>query len=267
MAEKKKTEGTSGEKEDSDNNMVGKGKKMKAPSYVKSNSLGLIGVADAHDYFGSAAMNWEGGEEGERKIQQVKPQMGIRRRNAAWQKISMQKIYTNDSIDWLLGRLPTKESLTFSDTSQNLHRVYRDLDEAEKITRGDSAVALYEVNGRFYVLYKPTGEENTSRSLAALLEINLNDGNGEYRFGCWFSAMSLSGICGTKHVYPRKDLEGVITRNILALPLLTMKLDKPEITTSHNKFYLISDDWDERVKGGCFIKSHLTESLFTSWYE
>lgn len=227
----------------------------------------MLAVADAHDYFGSAAMNWEGGEEGERKIQQVKPQMGIRRRNAAWQKISMQKIYTNDSIAWLLQRLPSNEPVTDTNSHPNLHHIYRDINEAQKQIEGDVAISIYVVSEKYYVLYKPTGEDNISRSTTALLEVCLDDENGMYRFGCWFSGISIECSNEKRFVMQRKDLESVVTKNILALPLLKMKLDKPEVTTTHPKFYLISDDWDERVPGGSFIKSHLTESLFASWNE
>jgi hypothetical protein len=46
-----------------------------------------------------------------------------------------------------------------------------------------------------------------------------------------------------------------------------MQLIKPEIITCEQRYYLISDDWDERINGGSFIKSHITESLFESWNE
>ena len=247
---------------------MGKGKRKKGPSYVKSNSLGLLAVADAHDYFGSAAMNWEGGEEGERKIQDVKPTMGIRRKNTAWQSLCMQKIYTQDSIDWLLKRLPTTNTKSpNTNQDQYLHNVYRDYNEAQKIVQGDVAMSLYEMEGRYYILYKPTGEDYISRSSTALLEVVLEDKNGFYRFGCWFAEISIPLTNEKRKVVPRKDLEACITRNILALPLVTMAFDKPEITTCQPKFYLITDDWDERINGGNFIKSHITESLFTSWYE
>jgi hypothetical protein len=95
----------------------------------------------------------------------------------------------------------------------------------------------------------------------------LEDENGFYRFGCWFADISIPLTNEKRKVVPRKDLETCITRNILALPLVTMAFYKPEITTCQPKFYLITDDWDERINGGNFIKSHITESLFTSWYE
>jgi hypothetical protein len=121
------------------------------------------------------------------------------------------------------------------------------------------------VENRFYILYKPTGEEYLTRSMTSLLEVHHDDGNGIYRFGCWFAVMTLSLNVGEKIVIPRDSLGKSITRNILALPLVTMMGGKPEIIQSEAKYYLIGDDWDESVNGGAFIKSHITEYLFHTW--
>ena len=249
---------------------VDKGKQKLTATYAKSNSLGLLAVADAHDYFGSAAMNWEGGEEGERKIQQVKPLMGIRRKNAAWQKLALQKIYTSDSINWLIKRLPETKRNESSMRQSSLYRVYKDKNDAMRAVTGGGAISMYESKGGIYILYRPIGEENSTRSSYGFMKISLDDAKGEYKFGCWFSAL---GCCKTEKntmVADVADLPGLITKNILALPMMgndpsSTNQEKGCITTS--KFYLISDDWDERVSGGHFIKSHITDSLFNSWIE
>ena len=53
-------------------------RKKKQPNFVKSNSLGLLVVANTHSYHGPAMLNWEGGWHGECKIQQVKPLLHIK---------------------------------------------------------------------------------------------------------------------------------------------------------------------------------------------
>ena len=45
---------------------------------MKSNSLGLLFISEYHDDMGPACLHWEGGFEGERKIQQVKPALSIK---------------------------------------------------------------------------------------------------------------------------------------------------------------------------------------------
>ena len=53
-------------------------RKKKQPTFVKSNSLGLLVAANTHSYHGPAKLNWEGGWHGECKIQQVKPLLHIK---------------------------------------------------------------------------------------------------------------------------------------------------------------------------------------------
>ena len=60
-------------------------RKKRQPNFVKLNSLGLLLAANTHSYHGPATLNWEGGWHGEHKIQQVKPLLHIKRRNADWQ--------------------------------------------------------------------------------------------------------------------------------------------------------------------------------------
>ena len=236
---------------------------------MKSNSLGLLAVADAHDYFGSASMNWEGGEEGERKIQQVKPHMGIRRKTAAWQKLALEKIYTSDTINWLVSRLPITDGKETTTVQSSLYRAYKDEKDAKDAITGEGALALYESGGDLYILYRPIGEENNTRSSYAFMKIKLDDSRGIYRFGCWFSELE----CLTNYkpfVVGIADLPNMISKNILALPMLyndTSGTPGCKGYIRSTKFYLISDDWDERVRGGHFIKSHITNSLFNAWMQ
>ena len=56
-------------------------RKKRKPNFGKSNSLGLLFVDNTHSYHGPTTLNWEGGWHGERKIQQVKPLLHIKRSN------------------------------------------------------------------------------------------------------------------------------------------------------------------------------------------
>ena len=65
---------------------------------MKSNSLGILSVAKAHEHFGPLLLNWEGGYAGERKIQEVKPLLSIKRENADWEKITLRAHYQLETI-------------------------------------------------------------------------------------------------------------------------------------------------------------------------
>jgi hypothetical protein len=47
----------------------------------------MLAIAESRDEMGNATLNWEGGHSGERKIQSVKPELGIKRSNVVWQSI------------------------------------------------------------------------------------------------------------------------------------------------------------------------------------
>ena len=77
-------------------------RKKRLPNFVKSNSLGLLVGANTHSYHGPATLNWEGGWHGERKIQQVKPLLHIKRSNVEWQTITLRRLYQHETIQRLL---------------------------------------------------------------------------------------------------------------------------------------------------------------------
>jgi hypothetical protein len=85
---------------------VGKGRKgkEKQPNWVKANSLGILDAAAAHEYFGPAQLYWEGGYAGERKIQDVRPLLSIKRSNADWETIALKRLYQYETIDWLMSK-------------------------------------------------------------------------------------------------------------------------------------------------------------------
>ena len=86
--------------------------KKRQPNYVKSNFLGLLVAANTHSYHGPTTVNWEGGWHGERKIQQVKPLLHIKRSNADWQTITLCWLYQHETIQRLLDEEEQKENQT-----------------------------------------------------------------------------------------------------------------------------------------------------------
>ena len=72
--------------------------KKKQPNFVKSNSLGLLVAASTHSYHGPTMLHWDGGWDGEQRIQQVKPFLLIKQTNADWQTITLHWLYQHETI-------------------------------------------------------------------------------------------------------------------------------------------------------------------------
>ena len=81
-------------------------KKMKHNyNFCKSNSLGILAVAEAHHYLGPAMLHWEGGWAGERKIQQAKPLLSIKRATADWRRIVLENLWRENTLSGLIERM------------------------------------------------------------------------------------------------------------------------------------------------------------------
>ena len=99
--------------------------KKRQPNFVKSNSLGLLVAANTHSYHGPTTLNWEGGWHGERKIQQVKPLLHIKRSNVEWQTITLHRLYQHETIQRLLDDCMKEE--------QNENQTSRQMEGALKV--------------------------------------------------------------------------------------------------------------------------------------
>ena len=100
-------------------------RKKRSPNFVKSNSLGFLVAANTHSYHGPATLNWEGGWHGERKIQQVKPLLHIKRSNLDWQTITLCRLYQHETIQRLLDDCMKQE--------QNENQTSRKMEGAVKV--------------------------------------------------------------------------------------------------------------------------------------
>ena len=100
-------------------------RKKRSLNFVKSNSLGLLVAANTHSYHGPATLNWEGGWHGERKIQQVKPLLHIKRSSVDWQTITLRRLYQHETIQRLLDDCMKQE--------QNENQTSRQMEGAVKV--------------------------------------------------------------------------------------------------------------------------------------
>lgn len=229
------------------------------PNWTKSNSLGVIAAAQAHDYFGPAILHWEGGFSGERKIQEVKPMLGIKRENAKWEKIVMRRAYQNGAMDWLLSNLGNQNDNT-SRSSEGLYRIFSSRDKAILAVDNFHPLLVVRIKSGLHVLFRPTGqsEPKTTRSSVMLMEVVLKK-EGEQFGGCWFSPLSRN----RREAGPFTSLaevETVIDERVLLLP----RCDGHNFV---NSYYAIGDMWTELVETGMFVSSELKPETFSDWID
>ena len=238
-------------------------KQPKNPNFVKSNSLGILSVANFHKELGPLILNWEGGYSGEKKIQEVKPLLKIKRINVHWQRISLTKYYQSQAIDKIMNS--TKQlispSIIKSRENEGLLKIYINRKLAEDdVQNCEPLSAVVSKNNRVYIGYRPL--EKKTRSVLTLVEIVFDDSNGsEVSNMCWMSPIKM----GEKEM-KMKSIASVVTfakEFCLLLPQMNN-----EGTSFINNYYAIGHKWSERQKNGKFELSTLNISLelFHDWY-
>jgi hypothetical protein len=270
--------------------------RRKRPNFTKGNSLGLLAAAEAHRYFGPAALHWEGGWPGERKIQSVKPEMGIKRNNAAWEKIVLKRLYQNEAIEKLLEEHEADVESTHRDRSmEGVLHVYQNVQmlATAAFDKHEPLSAVELVDGSLWIASRPDkksfegsddvadvaeddGEEAEyydpevwTRSAVTLHQIFMNDHQGRIdKSGiCWFAPVLQTG-------YERKfnsmlEIKPEVRRYVLLLPL------PEQIGTTRrpnwiftNMYFAVGHDWTERVKTEGFVRPDLPihdEGVFQDW--
>ena len=149
-------------------------RKKRQSNLVKSNSLGLLVAANTHSYHGPTTLNWEGGWNGKCKIQQVKPLLHIKWRNADWQTITLRRLYQHETIQRLLDDC-VREEQNENQTSRELEgalKVYGSRQIAEEaILHNQPITAVLDHKNLLHIPYHPIGRANTTRSSVDLMDI------------------------------------------------------------------------------------------------
>ena len=252
-----------------------KGSTMGNFNFVKSNSLGLIAAAEAHEYFGPAVLNWEGGFTGERKIQDVKPFLGIRRSNAKWESIVMTKLYQQETIDWMIsrGESETTTGVPSRRDEVGLYVIYKNRTDAVNAIGRCAPLSAVYAKGKVWLVYRPHGylADNTkvSRSTVNLMQVTFDYTRGKELCGCWMAPITVSGAecsdyAGFKSV---SELEKVVKQHLLMLPAVETNgagRQQNQVTFS-NMYYCIGDKWTELNSSGQLIAYTITSEMFSEW--
>ena len=241
-------------------------RKKRLPNFVKSNSLGLLVAANTHSYHGPTTLNWEGGWHGERKIQQVKPLLHIKRINVDWQTITLCRLYQHETIPRLLDDC-MKQELNENQTSRQMEgalKVYGSRQIAEEaINSAQTIIAVWDHKNVLYIPYRPIGRANTTRSSVDLMEIKCDDNEGTMIQNlCW-----VCPIQSTNNITPFESIYSIKLNFIKELVLMLPTLNEDNGQDFMNNYYCVGHTWTERSEEGKFIPTHINKNIFRDWHE
>ena len=241
-------------------------------NYCKSNSLGILSVAEAHRHLGPAILHWEGGWAGERKIQPAKAQLGIKRVNADWRKLVLQTLWRDDALSGLIEKLNKDASVQNQRREmEGQLRIYSNRDAViEAINSCKPLSAILHEDGSVWMAYRPTTNEyrgdnyketlhDWSRSALQLLKLHFDDDSGMLlSYLCWFAPLSVADGDIITLGKPQ-ELNSIVNQFVLLLPQLGAGDEY------QNMFYAIGSKWSERVRGGSFEQPKLPKEIFEDW--
>ena len=189
-------------------------------------------------------LNWEGGWHGERKIQQVKPLLHIKRSNADWQTITLRRLYQHETIQRLLDDCMREE--------QNANQPSREMEGAlkiygshrmaeEAILHNQPITAVLDHKDLLHIPYRPIGRANTTRSSVDLMKIRCDDNEGTMIQNlCWVCPIhSTNNIITFESIYSIKS--NFMKERVLMLPTLNEDNGQDFM----NNYYCVGHTWTE----------------------
>jgi len=248
-------------------------------NFCKSNSLGILSVAEAHRHHGPAVLHWEGGWAGERKIQQCKPQLSIKRATADWQKLVLQNLWRADTLSSLIESTTKQGDESSTDRRHDMEgqiRIYANVSTLlnDNVEKCKPLSAMLAIDGSVWIAYRPTMEDyrndlsktterDWSRSAVQLLRVNFDDANGEMvSHLCWMAPIQVSMSAGNLLTLGNsQELAELVAEYILLLP----KMNSDEEYT--NSYYGIGSKWTVRGRNGGFKPPEIVPELFQDWME
>ena len=248
-------------------------------NYTKSISLGILAAADAHKRFGPAVLWYEGGFLGEKKIQQPKTKLVVKRRNVPWPKLVLKKMYADDTIQWIVeqmtgvvGRIDdfwddsSEREATETDFS-GFNQVYRSSDECLKSVVRNQPLGGVLIGSSVYVLYRPRKEQSMStswtRSTVCAWEIKFFDEGGHYDSGIWCSPVGVDLDKQPLTFNDAKELSESVDQQVLLLPKTSKEPSEDDVFS--NQYHAVGDEWTVRHSNGAFAGQVYSEKVFGDW--
>lgn len=163
-------------------------------------------------------MYWEGGVEGERKIQEAKPIVASKRETNDWRMFSLHALQVQSCISWLLNRITKNKTYN---KSKELSHIYKDEDTVDNELLNNNPLFGVILKNNYYVIFQGQ-DNNNERQRILLLEITIDDEKGFMENGCWFAAI----LKGKNKIYGfanRDNIEKIVDSHILLHPWMKKK--------------------------------------------
>lgn len=230
-------------------------------NFTKSNSLGILDAAESHHFHGPAMLHWEGSFAGERKIQEVKPLLSIKRENVQWQNITLTRLYQLETIKKILTKLPIKKNVTDTRSREieGLLKIYGTLAALEDaLAKSEPLSGLVCDDNSVWLACRPTG--TGTRSSVELHELVFDDNDGTHVANlCWMAPIFRNGK--VKEFASMQEVTDFSKQFLLLLP--RMCADNGAFM---NQYYVIGHEWTERNSFGKFEKGNYgTATCFEDW--
>ena len=164
---------------------------------LKSNSLGLLSVKKYHDEMGTAVLHWEGGFAGERKIQEVKPALYIKRSNVDLPKLTLKKMYQHDALEWLRENANLPKFSQKNRLMDGIVRVYASwhvLETQIKVENKPLSCLIAQDGRRVSIAVRTKKSEHGSNDGSiGLIKLDFDDSKGMFLADmCWVAPIGLS---------------------------------------------------------------------------
>jgi len=247
-----------------------KGKSQDKCNFCKSNSLGTLSAAKAHRCLGPAFLWWEGGWAGERKIQNAKPQLGIKRATADWRTLVLQCLWQRDMLSALMRQLDgTCEDDDSKREMEGMLRVCANRSAAlEAVDNNMPLSAMLANDGTIWIAHRPSTSEclddetkptsvGWSRSAVQLQELKFHDGLGKCVSDlCWFAPVNVGRVFSLGST---SDVREFANQHLLLLPQLG---PNDECQNSHCG---IGSKWSQRNSRCVFGSPQISTKVFEDW--
>jgi len=240
-------------------------------NFTKSVSLATMLVAESHDYFGPAILHHEGGFHGERKIQKPKAFLHIKRKNADWPRLVLERLNQEEMIEDQLNR--------FSETTKQSRRtgllhVYKSREAMEACLTECKPLSGVLLDGHLWLAYRPKINKEVSeqhsadplpqhtaiRSAVTLQSIPVKDEQGLFVSNlCWCALLDMSFSGDSMSFKSIAEMEKEMDQYILCLPRMSEHL-------AHvNSYFVIGHKWTERISTAEFVRTPVTKEIFSDW--
>ena len=196
----------------------------------------------------------------ERKIQEVKPLLTIKRENADWEKITLRSQYQLETITHLLDNMQESDKNENSRENIGCIKIFGTKSKlAEAVQECLPFSGIVDANNDVWFAYRPSGTQS-DRSAVTLVQLEFDDDVGENVEGkCWMSPIILSA--NERKFDSMDDCCNYAIEFLLLLPQLSVMGN-----SFINKYYVIGHKWTERNSSGKFEWSNLDlNTVFKDW--